>query len=95
LTPIQHFSGGKTKLGSIVKYVKNSILRSQLVVGSMAAIRMIIKKDAKTKKERWIQVLVERRGIRCAAVALANKMYAQPMRCLLKAQNIKQNYYLY
>jgi transposase len=73
LTPIQHSSGGKTKLGSVGKYVKNSMLRSQLVVGSMAAIRMIIKKEAKTKKERWIQDLVERRGMRCAAVALANK----------------------
>ena len=73
LTPIQHSSGGKTKLGSVGKYVKNSILRSQLVVGSMAAIRMIVKRDAKTKKERWIQELVSRRGIRCAAVALANK----------------------
>lgn len=73
LTPIQHSSGGKTKLGTIGKYVKNSMLRSQLVVGSMSAISRIVKREAKTKKERWLQELVARRGMRCAAVALANK----------------------
>lgn len=73
LTPIQHSSGGKVKLGSVGKYVKNSMLRSNLVVGAMAAINRIIKKKAETKKEAWVQALVERRGKRCAAVALANK----------------------
>ena len=73
LTPIQHSSGGKTKLGSIGKYVKNSILRSQLVVGSMSAVSQICKRTAKTEKELWVQALVARRGKRCAAVALANK----------------------
>lgn len=73
LTPIQHSSGGKTKLGTIGKYVKNSMLRSQLIVGSMSAVSKIVKREAKTKKERWIQELVSRRGLRCAAVALANK----------------------
>lgn len=73
LTPIQHSSGGKTKLGSIGKYVKNSTLRSHLVVGAMAAINRIITRPAVTKKEAWVKALVERRGKRCAAVALANK----------------------
>lgn len=73
LTPIQYSSGGKTKLGSIGKYVKNSILRSQLVVGSMSAVSQICKRTAKTQKELWVQALVARRGKRCAAVALANK----------------------
>jgi len=55
LTPIQHSSGGKTKLGTIGKYVKNSMLRSQLITGAMSAINQIVKREAKTKKERWIQ----------------------------------------
>ncbi len=73
LTPLQYSSGGITKIGSIGKYVKNSVLRSQLIVGAMAAIGWIVKRKAKTKKELWIQGLVERRGKKCAAVALANK----------------------
>ena len=32
-----------------------------------------MKRQAKTKKDAWIQGLVERRGKKCAAVALANK----------------------
>lgn len=73
LTPLQYSSGGKTKIGSIGKYVKNGALRSQLIVGATAAVSWIIKRKAKTKKELWIQALVERRGKKCAAVALANK----------------------
>ena len=73
LTPIQYSSGGKVKLGSIGKHVKNSILRSQLITGALSAVSHIVKREAKTTKERWVQALVERRGKKCAAVALANK----------------------
>ncbi len=38
LTPIQYSSGGKTKLGSIGKYVKNRVLRSHLITGAMSAV---------------------------------------------------------
>ena len=73
LTPQQYSSGGKTSLGSIGKHVKNGLLRSQLITGSMSAINQIIKRKPRTKKEAWIQSLVERKGKKCAAVALANK----------------------
>jgi len=73
LTPIQHTSGGKVKLGSIGKYVKNSVLRSQLITGAMAVVAQVCKRTAITCKELWIQQLVARRGKKCAAVALANK----------------------
>lgn len=73
LTPIQYSSGGQTNIGSIGRYVKHGILRSQLITGAMAAVSQIVKRDAKTKKEAWIQGIVERRGKKCAAVALANK----------------------
>lgn len=89
VTPIQHSSGGKTKLGSIGKYVKNSMLRSQLVVGSMSAISKIIKREARTKKEQWVQELVARRGIRCAAVALANKNVRTAYAMLTKGTEYK------
>jgi len=73
LTPIQHSSGGMVKLGSIGKFCKNSRLRSQLICGATAAVQHAVKRKAKTKKDIWIQGLVERRGKKCAAVALANK----------------------
>lgn len=73
LTPIQHTSGGKVKLGSIGKYVKSSVLRSQLITGAMSVVNHVCKRVAVTKKELWIQQLVVRRGKKCAAVALANK----------------------
>jgi len=73
LTPIQHSSGGKVKLGSVGKYIKNNAVRSCLVSGAMAAVNQATRRTAKTKKDLWIQQLAERRGKRCAAVALANK----------------------
>ncbi len=73
LTPIQHSSGGLVKLGFIGKFSKNSRLRSQLICGATAAVQHALKRKAKTKKDVWNQGLVERRGKKCAAVALANK----------------------
>jgi transposase len=73
LTPIQHTSGGSVKLGSIGRGVKNSLLRRQLISGAMSAVNQITKREARTKKEQWIQALVKRRGKKCTAVALANK----------------------
>lgn len=73
LTPIQYTSGGTVKMGSIGKYVKNGMLRSQLITGAMSAVAQICKRTALTNKELWIQKLVARRGKKIAAVALANK----------------------
>ena len=73
LTPLQYSSGGKTKLGSIGKHVKNGSLRSQLISGAMSFIQQVEKREAVTKKEAWVKGLIERKGKKCAAVALANK----------------------
>jgi transposase len=73
VTPIQHSSGGKVKLGTIGKHVRNSALRANLVAGAMSAVNQAVKRPAKTTKDQWIKQLVARRGKRCAAVALANK----------------------
>lgn len=72
LTPVQHSSGGKVKLGTIGKR-KSTSLRSLLITGAMAVVQQVEKREAKTKKESWLKSLVERRGKKCAAVALANK----------------------
>lgn len=73
LTPIQYSSGGQTKLGSIGKFVKNGSTRSCLVSGSMSIVNIVAKREPKTVKEKWLKQLIDRRGKRCAAVALANK----------------------
>lgn len=73
VTPIQHSTGGKTKIGTIGKYVKNDLLRSQLISGAMSVINQVMRREPKTHKEQWLKSLVERRGKKCPAVALANK----------------------
>lgn len=61
------------KLGSIGKQVKQTTLRSQLITGAMAVVKQVAKRQARTQKEGWLKALIERRGKKCAAVALANK----------------------
>lgn len=73
LTPIQHSTGGKAKLGSVGKHVRNHSMRSVLVSGAMAVCNQVKRRVPRTTKETWLKGLMERRGIRCAAVALANK----------------------
>jgi transposase len=53
--------------------VKNSLLRSQLITGAMAAAAQVCKRTAVTSKDLWIQELVARRGKKVAAVAFAKK----------------------
>ncbi|MFA1563310.1 IS110 family RNA-guided transposase [Aliivibrio fischeri] len=85
LTPLQHSSGGKVKLGSIGKR-KNTSLRSLLITGAMSVVQQVVKREQKTKKEAWLKALIERRGKKCAAVALANKNVRTAF-ALLKTQS--------
>lgn len=73
LTPKQHSSGGKERIGHISKYNADKRLRSILFQGALSVIVQVAKRPAKTQKERWLQALLERRGKKVAAVALANK----------------------
>ena len=73
LTPIQYSSGGRIKLGGIGKRVKNALVRSNLISGAMAVVRQVSQREPRTAKEKWLKALIERRGNKCAAVALANK----------------------
>jgi transposase len=70
LTPIQYSSGGKTNIGTVGKHCKNSFLRSQLIASVIAVVIKVIRYGAKTKKERWLQWLMQRRGNKCAAVTI-------------------------
>ncbi len=70
LTPRQHSSGGKSRLGSITKR-GDRYVRTLLVHGARAYLRVVDKKtDAKSA---WARQLKERRHVNVAAVALAAK----------------------
>lgn len=70
LTPREHSSGGKQRLGGISR-AGNERLRQLLVLGATAVIR-----HAKPggKATAWLLGLLERKPRKLAAVALANKM---------------------
>ena len=71
LVPKQNSTGGKEKLGSISK-AGNRYLRQLLVVGALAVIRRA--KQLGYTRHPWLVRLMERRSVKVAAVALANKM---------------------
>ncbi len=70
ITPRQHSSGGKGRLGQITRQ-GDGYLRTLLVHGARAHLRVVDKKtDAKSQ---WARRLKERRHMNVAAVALAAK----------------------
>ena len=70
LTPRQHSSGGKNRLGRISKR-GDVYLRTLLIHGSRSAMLHTAKR--KDPKSRWVEALRERRNTNIAAVALAAK----------------------
>jgi transposase len=71
LTPREHSTGGKQRLGRISK-AGNERLRQLLVVGAMSVIRFA--KPGSKSASPWLLQLLERKPRKLAAVALANKM---------------------
>jgi transposase len=64
---------GKVSLGGIGKKTGNVRLRATLIQGAMAFIRTVKKREPRNGNEQWLQSLVNRRGVKRAAVALVNK----------------------
>jgi transposase len=71
LTPSQHSSGGKEKLGAITKK-GNRYLRKMLVVGCSSVLRVAAK--YKGGLADWIAAMRKNKPERVVAVALANKL---------------------
>lgn len=72
LTPREHSTGGKQRLGAISR-AGHERLRALLVVGATAVIRHASRADSKLASE-WLRQLLSRKPRKLAAVALANKM---------------------
>ena len=71
LTPKDHSSGGKTRLGKITR-AGDERLRQLLVVGATAVVKQANGKHR--RGSRWLLALIKRKTPKLAAVALANKM---------------------
>jgi len=87
LTPKPHSSGGKVKLGTVGKGSCDKPLRSCIFLGARAVASKLKNRPAKTKKERWLKALIERRGVNCASMALANKTARTAFALLKKNTN--------
>jgi transposase len=70
LVPKQHSTGGMERLGGITKQ-GNRYLRWLLVAGAMAVIRYARQQGT---KRAWLIRIMDRRPLKVAAVALANKI---------------------
>jgi error-prone DNA polymerase len=71
LVPRQHSTGGKTRLGRITK-AGNREIRTLLVLGATSMVHRAAQWNSAAGA--WTRGLLERRPVRLAAVALANKM---------------------
>ena len=70
LTPKDHSTSGRTRLGGITK-AGDPAIRSVLIVGATALLRHIRK--GRTRPSPWVAALLERKPPKLVAVALANK----------------------
>lgn len=71
LTAQDHSTAGRTRPGAITR-AGDGALRSVLVVGAMSVIRQI--KRGRGYRSAWLVGLLQRKPVKLAAVALANKM---------------------
>jgi transposase len=70
LTPKQHSSGGKTRLGRITAH-GDAYLRTLLVMGARAMLQTALRRT--DRLARWALALRERRGYHRACIAIAAK----------------------
>jgi len=71
LTPKDHSTAGKTRLGKITR-AGDEVLRSLLVAGATAVIQQV--RRGRGRPSPWLLALLKRKPPKLAAVALANKI---------------------
>jgi transposase len=86
LVPKQHSTGGKERLGRISKQ-GNRYLRWLLVAGAMAVIRYARQHGT---QRLWLARIMERRPIKVAAVALANKIARMAWAMMVRAEPFRE-----
>ena len=74
LTPKQHSTGGKTRLGRITKR-GDAYLRTLLILGAKSALQAALRKppELRHRLQRWIVAVFSRIGYHKTLVAIANK----------------------
>jgi transposase len=71
LTPKDHSTGGKIRLGKITR-ARDEVLRCLLVAGATAVIQQV--RRGRGRPSPWLLALLKRKPPKLAAVALANKI---------------------
>ena len=71
MTPKDHSTAGKTRLGKITR-AGDEVLRRLLVVGATAVIQQV--RNGRGRPSPWLLALLKRKPPKLAAVALANKI---------------------
>src|ERR1035438_1902309 len=74
LTPRQHSTGGKTRLGRITKR-GDAYLRTLLILGAKSALQAALRKppEGRHRLQQWIVAVLGRIGYHKTLVAIANK----------------------
>jgi len=89
LTPRDHSTAGKTRLGGITR-AGDELLRSTLVVGATAVIRHARQTQGKSASP-WLLSLLERKKPKLVAVALANKIARVAWKLMVSGENYRRS----
>jgi transposase len=84
LTPKDHSTAGKTRLGKITR-AGDEMLRSVLVAGATAVIQQA--RRERSRPSPWLLALLARKPPKLAAVALANKMARIAWKLMVTGEN--------
>ena len=92
LTPRQHSTGGKTRLGRVSK-MGQSDMRRLLVCGAMAVMAAATRKGIDPNS--WLARLLKRMPRKKAAIAVANKMARMIWAVVVKQEEYRGNLIVY